>query len=311
MGDNDNIKTREELVQEFQKAFASTIQAIDFEDSKQRQALALTFLKYVQLNVERDNILPLIADVETVPVGATPQWIVRKGVKAYVHEPGTYAPRSMVTQITNTIQSEMISVHPEMEISQLQAGRYGSIADITSMCKEELLGRKYAAAWTTLINSITTTTEGSNYGTYNTTSSVTAKKNIIVSGLKWVEDVGKGARAIVGRFTLVADITEFDGYSEVTKSEIDRAGWLGRYRGVPIVSLKQYTDGYGVRLINADNIMIVSNETTKLAITEPLQVREAIDIDTLMWHMHMWEKYGFGVFLPEFNFKIACDTSET
>jgi hypothetical protein len=311
MGDNDNIKTREELVQEFQKAFASTIQAIDFEDSKQRQALALTFLKYVQLNVERDNILPLIADVETVPVGATPQWIVRKGVKAYVHEPGTYAPRSMVTQITNTIQSEMISVHPELEISQLQAGRYGSIADITSMCKEELLGRKYAAAWTTLINSITTTTEGSNYGTYNTTSSVTAKKNIIVSGLKWVEDVGKGARAIVGRFTLVADITEFDGYSEVTKSEIDRAGWLGRYRGVPIVSLKQYTDGYGVRLINADNIMIVSNETTKLAITEPLQVREAIDIDTLMWHMHMWEKYGFGVFLPEFNFKIACDTSET
>jgi hypothetical protein len=304
---NKELFDAQDKSEEGMMKFASAMKEVNWDNAEDRRAVALTFLKFIKLDVQKDNLVPLIADVEQVPVGATPQWVVRKGIKAYVHEPGTYAPRSHITQITNTIASEMVSVHPEMEIEQLAAGRYGTVADIRNMVKEELLGRRYATIWNTLINSVSAS--DSNYGTYAWNASNQAKKDVLVSGLKWVNDIGNGAKAIVGRYSLVADIVEFGGYAETTKSKIDNQGYLGSFRGVPIVALNQYTDGYGIRRINADNIIIVSKGTTKLAETQPLKVKEAVDINDLMWHQHYYEKYGVSVFFPEKNFRIAVSGS--
>jgi hypothetical protein len=305
---NENELFESQLKQEeAMEKFASAMKEVDWDNAEQRKAVALKFLKFIKLDVQRDNMVSLFADVEQVPVGSTPQWIVRKGIKAYVHEPGTYAPRSHITQITNTIASEMISVHPEMEIEQLAAGRYGTVADIRNMVKEELLGRKYATIWNTVISSISAS--DTNYNTYAYGASNQKKKDCLVSGLKWVNDIGNGAKAIVGRYSLLADITEFDGYAETTKTQVDNSGYLGKFRGVPLIALNQYTDGYGIRRIDADNVMIISNGTTKLAETQGLKVKEAIDINDLMWHQHYYEKYGVAVFFPEKNWRIEVTGS--
>jgi hypothetical protein len=296
--------TYREIDIELQKALAS----INWRDPQERSAFAETIVEVVKYDVERDNLIDLFAEQEVIPVGASKEWVVRKGIKAYIHEPGSYAPRSTITNITNTIQSEMASVHPQMELGQLESGRYGTVADIRKMCKDELLGMKYGTIWNVMIASIASS--DSNYQTYSATNdNLVTKKNVLVSGLKWVNDIGQGAKAIVGRYSLVSDITEFDGYSETWKEQVDREGFLGAFRGVPILSLKQYTNGDGIRMINADNVFISSNGTAKIAVTQELRVEEDKDIDTLFWHMHMYEKYGCAVFFPERNYRIAVTSS--
>jgi len=96
-------------------------------------------------------------------------------------------------------------------------------------------------------------------------------------------------------------------YSEKMKERLESTGGklLGDFEGIPVIALYQYTDGYDVTRINADNIMIVANDTTRLAVTEDISTLEDINIDDRMWHWRVSEKYGAGVFWPERNFRIG------
>jgi hypothetical protein len=292
------------------------LQSVDWFDAKERKVIADTVTKKLVDEIRKEDITPFFADVDRFNVGDTPEYQFTKGLKAYVHEPGTYAPRSTLIQRTQTIGTELVTVHPEMELSQLQAGRYGSMATMKSMAREELLGHKNAILWTTLINSIPSTAAEGNYGAVAATDSVTEKKNWLVSGIDYIDDIAPGGvKAIVGRRSVLGWIMELDAtvttgfWSENMKQRIEGTGGalIGDFRGIPILALHQYTDGYDVNRINADNIMLVANGTTKLAVTEDITTLEDINIDDRMWHWRISEKYGAAVFRPERNYRIEIE----
>lgn len=292
-----------QLSPEDQQAFASLMRETDWYDPKERRAIALKILKYIKEDIVRDNLVSLLVNVEQIPLGATPQWIVREGIKAYVHEPGSYAPRSTVTQRVFTLTTELVSVHPEMNLDQLKTGRYGSIADIRRMSTDELLGRKYAYVWNTLIGSVAST--DTNYGTFASTASGAVKKAALDSSISWVNDKNtRGAKAIVGRYTAVDWITDLTGYSENTKYKIETEGLLGVYRGVPIIRLHQYQDGYGVDRIDEDEIFIIGNDTGRMGITQGLEVLDDLNINDKTWHLRIDEQYGVALFYSYRNFRL-------
>lgn len=294
---------REELVKEMQSA--------DWMDAEFRKAVADTVTKKLTEQVRKEDITQYYATIDRFKVGDTPEYTFQKGLKAYVHEVGTYAPRSHIIQRTLTVSTELVSVHPEMEISQLEAGRYGNMGSIRTMAAQELQGRKNAYLWNVLIASIAAT--DTNYGTFASTAALGVKKNVLVSGLDYVDDIAPGGvKAIVGRRSVLGFINELDGYAETTKTEIDnlarRTGGgllLGTFRGIPVVGLHQYTDGLDVTRINASNIMIIANDTTRLAITEDLRMLQDVNVDDRTWHIHWSEKYGAFVLWPEYNFRIG------
>jgi len=302
--EDKDIRELSVLTPEEEEAFAAFMRDVDWTDPQQRRAIALKILKYIKEDVMRDDLVGLLVNVERIPLGATPQWIVREGVKAYVHEPGSYAPRSTVTQRVFTLTTELVSVHPEMNLDQLKTGRYGTIADIRRMGTEQLLGRKYAYVWNTLIGSIAST--DTNYGTFASTASTATKKAALDTALSWVNDKNiRGAKAIVGRYTAVDWISDIDGFSEKTKFIIESEGLLGSYRGVPIIRLHQYQDGYGIDRINEDEIFVIGNDTGRMGVTQDLEVMDDININDKTWHLRVDEQYGVALFYPEKNYRLA------
>lgn len=290
------------------------LQQVDWFDSKERKVVADTVTRKLVEEIRKEDVTQFFSDVDTFNVGDTPEYTFQKGLKAHVHEPGTYAPRSTFIQRTLSVRTELVTVHPEMELSQLQSGRYGNMATIKNQAKEELLGHKNSILWTVLYTSISTTPAEGNYSAFARTDASDLKKNILVSGIDYVDDVAPGGvKAIIGRRSVLGWINELGGgfsgnyYSEETKRRIEGTGGklIGDFRGIPLVALHQYTDGYDVNRINADNIMIVANDTTKLAVTEPISTLEDIDIDHRMWHWRISEKYGAVVVWPERNYRIG------
>jgi hypothetical protein len=294
-----------EEVREFQEAMAS----VDFNDAGQRRALAEVIVKELRDWIEKDDILAALkVDIQTFLPGQTVQWITRKGVKAFVHEPGSYAPRSTIANKTTTLSTEMISVNPEIEIGQLRSGRYGTIQDIKDMAMQELLSRKYGIIWSTLIGSISAG-NASQYWTAAKTVSAAAKKNAVDSGFDYVADKTE-VTAIIGRRTALSWMADYSawsttGPSENMKNQLETTtAYPQSYRGVPVIMLNQYTDGWGTDVITADNVMILGRDTVKLGVDRPLDFMEEINIDTLMWHIHIFESYGTAVFFPERNARI-------
>ena len=285
------------------EAFAAEMQQVNWTDPEERRAVALTILEFVQEDVQREDLESLLVDPYSFNIGETPQWVTRKGLKAYVHEPGSYSPRSTITQKVLTIATEQVSIHPEFELNQLRAGRYGSIADIRQMAVEELLGRKYSIIWATVIGSIAAT--DANYATFAGTAVAATKLAALDTAISYVEDASQaGVKCIVGRFTALGWLTTTTLWSEFTQRDIEMTGQMGKYRGIPVIKLHQYTDGYGNRWIQENEILVVGMGSSKLGRNQALEVMDDINIDDKMWHLRMDEQYGVVVHYPLRNYRL-------
>jgi hypothetical protein len=284
---------------------AELFQNLDLRNPMVQYAIADTVSQRLNIEVKMEDISRFYADVKYYKPGETPEFTFRKGVKSYVIVPGAFAPRSQFIQRKITLDTELVAANPEMELSQLESGRYGSMNDIKNEAKKELLGRRNATLWSVLYGSITSS-DTANYRAIGSAPAAELVRLTLVSGLNYVEDVGGGAAAIVGRISKLGVVTEFAGYSEKYKEKVDSSGGkiLGDFRGVPLVGLHQYTDGYDINRINSDNIMIVAKDTTVLAVTEKIRALPAIDADTRMWNCNFTEKYGGLVKFPSYNWRI-------
>lgn len=310
-------KTRKNLSLEQNQAIASALANVDFNDPVQKRALAEIILKDLKEVINRDDIISALGvEVVEFPLGTTPQFRTQRGLKAYVHAPGSYAPRSVVAQKVQTLYTERVSVNPEIEITQLQSGRYGTIQDLKTEALDELLGRKYATIWTALIASVPTTTAAPQYLTVANAGSSAAKKAAIDSGLDYVADQqGSYPVAIVGRRSTLSWLGDYQAYnigtsvpgqgpSEPRKVMLDNQLYPETYRGIPVIMLNQYADGYGVNLIQTGECMIIGSNTIKLGVDLPLGYAENVDADTLIWNLHIYEGYGTGVFFTNRNCRI-------
>jgi len=307
---------RRVLDSEAARKYELAVASVNFDDPMQRRALAETIVKEVREDIEKDDLISAMGvDTLYFEEGQTVQFQTRYGCKAYVHEPGSYAPRSTITTHTVSIATELVSVHPQLEIGQVR--RYGSFEDIRNMAQEEMLGRQYATIWSTVYGSITSADEGTtssgnkNYWTVASTAAANVKKAAVDSGFNFVADVqGSRITAIVGRrsaFGWLQDPVAWSstyGPSEDTKKAIDFAPYQAQYRGVPVIMLNQYKDGYGVDRITNGEIMILGSNSIKMGVDRPLGVKEEINVDDLMWHLHMYMKYGVAVLYPERNARI-------
>ena len=110
------------------------------QDSDKRHAVANKIVKYISDSIEQRDVASLLLPKEFIPVGTSAEYAVPGKLKAYWHEPGSYAPRTAMTQKVFTVPTWMISAHPEYEISQLEAGRYGSVQDQVKAAREAILG---------------------------------------------------------------------------------------------------------------------------------------------------------------------------
>lgn len=299
---------------EMAKAYKDLMKDFDYNNEAHRKAVALTIVYDLQENIVKDDLINLLGvDIRTFMPGETPQWRTRKGIKVFTSQPGSYVPRSQMAQRVQTLTTERHAAHPSIEVDQLRAGRYGDIMDLRNDALEQLLGFKYAKVWTTLVGSkVSGDNAAGGYFTLAESSAALAKKNALDSGIDYVADQqGSYATAIVGRRNSLLWLADHAAYagngaglSDTQKEHLYGNISVPMYRGLPILYLNQYTDGWGVNMIEDKNIMIVGADTIKLGVDGPLAFLEAIDVDNTTWHINIFESYGVGIFDAKRNARI-------
>jgi len=287
------------------QAFAEEMKEA-MKNPEKREAIANKIVKYISDSIDQRDLAALILPREFIPVGTSAEYVVRGKLKAYWHEPGSYAPRTRMVQKVFTVPTWMISAHPEYEISQLEAGRYGTAQDQVREAREAILGAINARIWNTLSGSIATTDR--NYFA----SAAGLTKTALDNAISYVEDQVGGVSAIVGRANLLTPILDFGTtgsadtgvFDDATKSQVLKTGKIQSYRGVPLVPLPQWRDGFGKLTISQNEILVVGRDIGKYVVNQELRSKDAIDVDTLVWHIHLYMKMGCAVFFPKRMAKI-------
>jgi hypothetical protein len=280
-------------------ALDTLIKSVNWTNQQERQAIAETIVKMVYDSVSAVDLTSLMCDVETFELGQAMQFSTARGAKAFIHEPGTFAPMSTIIKKTLDLYDEMTSVNLLLNILELKSGRYGSIVDIKRDMAKELLGAKYAAIWNTFKGAIVT--GDTNYGTIAASATADQKLAILTPLLQAVADNGSQAKCIVGRYPAVGWITDVasPAYSEEYKGQRDRYGFLGSFRGIPIIYLTKYTDGWNQERIDDDNLFVIADGCGKLGVKLSNFVMEDVNASTFDWNIHTSEIYGCGVVFPE------------
>jgi len=288
------------------KKFADEMNAaVASEES--RIAVAEKIVKYVSDSIEQRDLASLILPKEFIPVGTTAEYAVRSQLKAYWHEPGSYAPRTAMTQKVFTVPTWMVSAHPEYELSQLEAGRYGTAQDQIVAARDAILGAINARVFSTVSGSVVSGQP--NYFTSIGSLTRTALNNAI----NYVEDQVGGAVAIVGRRNLLYSLLDINTngsadlgvLGDATKETIFKTGKLEMYRGIPLIGLPQWRDGYGKLTIPQDTVLVVGRDIGRYVVAQELRAQQDIDVDALIWHIHLYTKVGVAVWFGDRLAKIV------
>jgi len=272
-----------------------------------RHAVAEKIVKYISDSIEQRDLASMMLPKETIPVGTTAEYAIPSGLKAYWHEPGSYAPRSAMTQKVFTVPTWMVSSHPEYEISQLESGRYGTVQDQVKAAREAILGAINARVYNTISGAITS--GDANYITSTSGFTRTALNN----ALNYVEDQVGGVKAIVGRRNLLYSMLDFGTtgsadtgvFSDRMKDVGLTAKNIPTYRGVPVIGLPPWRDEFGALTIPQNEIMVIGEDVGRYVVSQELRSKDDINIDTLIWHIHLYMKVGAAVFFSDRMAKIV------
>lgn len=299
---------KKKLNKEQRQAIAAAFDGLNWHDPVERNAVATEIVRMVVTDIYNQDIISEIADVETFGPGEELQFQTLDEMLAYVIEPGSYLPRTVLTKKAITLPKHRIGVATNLDLRQLRSGRYGTIMDLRRKATEALLGARNKLVWDTLVASITSS--DGNYATFTSGDTVTTKKAALDAAITYVHDnSNNGPVAIMGRFKDLAWIEDIDGskwFSDTRKDEVLNTGFLGIYKGVPIFRMRSYKDRNEDQKIADNHIMVVSEGTVKFGEVEPgLEVYDQLrGTENLSWEVAFWEEYGAAILEPEKNYHL-------
>jgi hypothetical protein len=73
---------------------------------------------------------------------------------------------------------------------------------------------------------------------------------------------------------------------------------------VPLVPLPQWIDANGRNTIGSEDILVMGGGSGKFVVQTDLQSLDEVEVDTLMWHLHIWTRVGMAIFFPLRNYRI-------
>jgi len=302
---------KEQITKAEREYLDAEISKIDWSraDCPVRRAIATKIVENVKKDVYTQDLVPMFCDVRRFKQGEELQFGVTKGLRAHYVEPGGYGIRSMVTKEVVTMPKRRVNVSLELDIGQLRAGRYGTIADFKKLAAEQLLIQRNYLVWETIYGAFSSTTTDGNYATFASSATAGTKRTALNLGIEYVEDnTAAGCQAVVGRYGVLSwleDIT-YSNYGDKTLEKINQTGYVGVYKGQQVIRLKSGQDSDGNEKVDANNIMILGKGTCKFGIVDPgLEVFEQVNgVDNFSWTISLWEEYGCVMMESWKNYRI-------
>lgn len=236
------------------------------KDPSKKEAFAEMMVEYVQPNHLMTDFVGLLLNTRSMKPGDMLVKKVRKGIRVHTFVPGAIPLSSQITvsdRINYVLDGAIVDVN--YNSWDLAAGEIGTVESIRSEMSAKMRDYIMSKVFTALSTVWTAVNTPNNYTSVGGAVTKTALDNAI----EYVnQNVAGGAKAIVGVRSAMHPIIDFAGYNsysatdfqiESVREEIFRTGWLGRYQGVPLVTIDQQWDNPEdhVALMPTDKILVI------------------------------------------------------
>lgn len=253
-----SFKSRAEEV-EFQR------QALNFNLLSQRPAdverlhlYADTVYQLVIDRVERINPIPYIFDVVQGEPGKKIKIKESWGGEVFERSYGEYKRKTRIERDWHEMSTSPKSVHFETAAEDLKTGVV-TTTELAQMAADAIVHHKIKMAWKVLKDAVPTTD-----ATYSTDTSGDLIYSDLDTEIKDLDDKYE-IGLILGRRSFLFPIVTFTGYDnssgypEEVKRELHQRGMLDRYRGIPILGLREHKNELtGKVACDAGNIFILA-----------------------------------------------------
>lgn len=276
----------------------------NWNDPQWRAEFAAELTESILLGFNFENITERFIDVERTDFSGRIFVKEAGGLKAFWTARGGYIEASQLTSELSEMPRDMVGIH----VSEFEDRFLTNFAESAQTLRQLALRRLDAEVnrrvFTVLSEAIPT---GSPY--YLATPGLS--KPGLDAAISAVRDASEsGNVAIIGRPTMVDQISAFDGFGDETLEEVRRTGVLGTYRGATIVSLKNYKDEDNVPYQPANQLWVTSGDMGKVAFYGGLLSKDFSELDNWYWHYLARLDSGVLIHHPE-RARRLVDTSQT
>lgn len=231
--------------------------------------------------------------VETDRVGFNDRSFIKeaRGLKAFWMARGGYIDASEMTSDVSEMPRDMLGVHVWEFEDKFLTSFAQSAQTLRDLAVQRMDAEVNRRIHTVLAEAVT----GSNL-----ISAAGVAKASLDAAIRQVRDASKsGQIVVVGRSTMVDQITDFDGFSNETQEEIRLKGVLGVYRGAKIVTLKNYKDEDDEAFIPENEMWVMGRDSGKVTFYGGLQSKEFSELDNWVWHYLARRDSGLMIHHPE------------
>lgn len=263
-----------------------------------RNELAEIVTIAIEDSFNKFDITPMIFDTKAFKYGDKPVFKThKKGIKAYWTAPNSYVPKSRNYDTEILMEFEALGVRPEALLSELKTGRLESLATLIADGRDAIEIALYEKIWRVLAQAYNATTNDKNFVSTNTIS-----KQVMDTAVNTVRKKVGGQPVIIGDYDLCTQLEGLEGYSdnETVQNEIRNRGYLGKYRGCPIIYLPEILDPVTMQsIVPTDKLMVVGRKIGCSATYGEVDFMQEVNIDDKSWNCRIDKENGMVVTKPE------------
>jgi hypothetical protein len=281
-----------------------------FQDPQWRTERSQEMAAAIYMGFDSENLVDLFTEVERLPLDGRSFITEVRGMKAFHMAAGGHIEESNVHAERMEIPHDQIGFAVSEYADKLEV----NFAETADTLVQLGVRRLDAAINQRVFNTFQAAiTSGSPYYISASGLSLAALNTAIAE----VEDETlTGELTIVGRATMtrkiidaITDTNAYGAFLPETNEALLQRGVLGVYRGVRIVTLKNYLDGDGNSFFPANELWVIGRDAGKTAFYGGTKVMQEIDTEW-NWHYRQRMSYGVAVARPSHARRIV-DTSQS
>lgn len=256
-----------------------------------------------------ENLFGTYFQVQTVGEFDRPRLSERRGLKVFYTSRGGYIEESQLRTENWELPRDTMGFHVSEHEDKLRANFATSVADMVTLGAARHEAEVNRRIFNLLQEAIPS---GSPY--YESVAGLDAAT--LNTALREVRDaikpngVGPIPVTIIGRSSMVDQISEFTGYADEAKEEIRKKGRLGTYRAANLVQVINFTDENGDSYIPANELWVFGGTVGKFVAYGGMQVKSWSENTVDYWHYRSRKDVGGIVHHPEQAIRIV-DSSVT
>jgi hypothetical protein len=277
--------------------------AANWQNPTWRSEKAQEMSETIYLGFEHENLISLLADVETLSYTGRATVRETRGMKAYWLALGGYIESSTIHSEVMEIPRDIIGFHVQEFEDKLEtnfAETAATLIELGTQRMDAMINQRVLSLFQEAVPN----------GDPGYSEAAGLDLNTINAAIRQVRDSANGrikTPVIIGRPTMTEQVVDvltgtnngYNAFLPETNEQLLNVGVIGNYRGVRIISLTNFQDEEDQSFFPANEMIIVSPGASKFAFYGSLRTKDFVEQDNWYWHYLVRRDFGGIVHHPD------------